>query len=95
MSENIKNVPVEEIEETEVVEEVTEVKEKKENILKKGMGWIKSHGKTVAKGAAVAALGVIAYGLGKKAGSASEEADYDVNFDPNTNECLEDSDVTE
>ena len=68
MSENIKNVPVEEIEETEVVEEVTEVKEKKENILKKGMGWIKSHGKTVAKGAAVAALGVIAYGLGKVPG---------------------------
>ena len=80
---------------TEEVKEETEMKEKK-NVLKKGAEWIKGHSKTIAKGVGVAALGIIAYGLGKhSAGSNSDSDDSDVIFDPNDGVSLEDSDVTE
>lgn len=62
-----------EIAETEIVS--TEQKEKKP--LPKPINWLKKHGKTIAKGALVAAVGLAGYALGKCSFGNEDEHDED------------------
>ena len=62
--ENEKNVNVEE---TKVQEQanvpapqVQETEEKKPNIFKRGLGWVKAHGKAIARGTGLVLAGVVA-----------------------------------
>ena len=77
MSEKLKNENVETeetIEEEEVI--VSEEKKAKGSLAKIGAG-IKKYGKRVAKnvavGVTIGAVGIIAYGLGKKSGESSDD----------------------
>lgn len=73
MSEKLKNENVETeetIEEEEII--VSEEKKAKGSLAKIGAG-IKKYGKKVAVGVTIGAVGIIAYGLGKKSGGSSDD----------------------
>lgn len=67
----------------EVETEVTEVKEEtvKTNVFQKAGNWVKTHGKTIAKGVGIAVGGVALYALGKASGSRDSDDSNVGNFD--------------
>ena len=52
------------------------VETKAEGFVSKVVGGVKKHGKTILKGVGIAALGIIAYGIGKKSGKIEVYEDY-------------------
>lgn len=60
-------------------EEKTElVVEKKQNLLSKVVSGVKKHGKKIAVGTAVAAVGIIGYALLKRSGGSDTDFEYDL-----------------
>lgn len=58
----------------EIVEaEVIEAEQKEKKPLARPINWIKTHGKTIAKGAAVIAVGLAGYALGKRSFASEDE----------------------
>lgn len=64
-------------------EEVVEAETEKEGFLPKAKTWIKKHGKKIAIGATVIALGTVAYALGKKKSNEEDSEDTDLDVDWN------------
>lgn len=75
------------------------VEEKKPNIFKRGFGWVKKHGKTIAKGAGLVLAGAVAgVVVGALASKRDEENGYetsDDNYGGNDYDWPPESDKTE
>lgn len=72
--ENINNVV--EINEEEITMEAEVQETKTEGFMSKVVGGVKKHGKTILKGVVIGAVGLLAYGIGKKSGKIEVYEDY-------------------
>ena len=78
----VENV-VEETVETTDTESTNVIVEAEPKFYEKALAGIQKHGKKIAGAALLAGLGIVAYALGKKAGS-DDDYDYDYDYDSMT-----------